>query len=117
MVNKHFCLDQLQSISFFTAAESCSIGVDDERQCPPSHIQIKKKSCCEDQSEYIKLVEEVTPNNQDLDIIKVNIEYSSVLLNQSTELSANRVVDSEYSLYKPPLIVCDITISIQTFLC
>lgn len=117
VVNKHFCLDQLQSISFFAAAESCSMGMDGERQCPPAHIQIKKKSCCEDQSEYFKLVEEVTPNNQELDIVKVNIEYSSVLLNQSANSSANRVADVEYALYKPPLTVCDITISIQTFLC
>lgn len=117
VVNKHFCLDQLQSISLFTAAESCSTAIDVERESAPSDIQIQKKSCCDDQSEYFKVAEEAAPNNQELDTIQFELEHSSALLDQHTKFSTFQVADIEYAFYKPPLVVCDVIIGIQAFLC
>ena len=88
-----------------------------ERQCPPSGVKIKKKSCCEDLSEYFKLLEEVTHNDQQLDLVKLDIDYSLAILNQHVAPHICVEGEFQYACYKPPLIVCDVVIDIQTFLC
>ncbi len=117
MVNKHFCLDQLQSVAIFLEAEHCPFEVPREAPCHTSDEQIQKKSCCSSESEYHKL---------DQDSVAAEFEFAfSNLIPHLFILPEDYAADVQtygevlvpYLKYKPPLVVSDITIELQVFLC
>ena len=75
------------------------------------------KGCCDDQADYLSAdVDQVLPGvvtAPDLEPSFVGVLF--VLFNLDFQSSSSSVL--HYLNYKPPLIVCDFTISLQTFLC
>lgn len=100
-------------------AEPCHSGM--PMDCPmhagSHHQQDKKKDCCDNKTEYIKLSQLYSEKNPDLVITPLN--GFPVIMDQ-TPLSADlfsELLHPHYQNYKPPLLVCNYTVSLQTFLC
>lgn len=117
MVNKHFCLDQLQSIAFFADASTCSSGLQEEHAGPSADLQFRRKSCCSDQCTLHKLTEEAVPQSDEgipsgwtpippFPPVAIALEVHSFEQVRLRPLSFN-----------PPLMVFDARIDLQVFRC
>ena len=121
VLNMHYCQDELKSIAIFFEAEPCH----QEKQvthCPFHNHENQpeeqdSKGCCDDQSKLVKSeMDQYTQTN------KVHNDYHPLPLYNFSRItsleSTSFVVQSPlYLIYKPPLIVCDVQVQLQTFLC
>lgn len=119
VINKHYCQNELKSIALFVKAKACHSD-SAMKNCPfhnPPDGEKKEKDCCNDETEYVKVDEEqLTPTVEyNLPLNPVLISTLFVVLN--FELPAFDKQTLHYLNYKPPLIVCDLPVRLQTFLC
>lgn len=117
VVNKHFCLEELQSTALFVSAPACSVGVQTSKESLPDKESISKKNCCDDQCDLFKLSEEVDPNSQGQSLIDLEFNPSWFESSQEKKDQEIKEFSSTYLNYKPPLIFRDVILDIQTFLC
>ncbi|MCI4667833.1 MAG: hypothetical protein MRZ79_06705 [Bacteroidia bacterium] len=117
VVNKHFCLEELQSVAFFLPATPCPMGVNKAQECLPGEISINKKSCCDDQNELFKLTEEADPSSLSQSLIDQELNLFWLEYSQENQIQKFSEAFTPIQRYKSPLIVCDVIIDIQTFLC
>ena len=121
MLNRHFCQDELKSIAFFTRPQPCHMPKE-TRSCPVHAnmtIQIKdtQKNCCDDKSELLKV-----KSPQILYFSGLHLALPSVIGIASPLFSKTfqhyiQLPQVHYLNYKPPLIVCNLIMLLQTFLC
>lgn len=107
-MHKHYCMGRLKNVSFNEHAQSCMklAGIDDS--CP--------MDCCKDTSESFKI--------DDLQIAgyDISLQTNYHLLWQNSfnleipELLALDIIRVNQFQYKPPLIVRDIPVQVQSFL-
>lgn len=117
--SKHYCGGELKSVAFFGQAEPCH--ADKEAKSCPFHPtsdkeQPEKNDCCDDESEIIKLDEEIEIPQFDLELPE-HQQLVAVLLVTADLLSFSSDKKTlHYLNYKPPLIVRNLPVSLQTFL-
>ena len=124
LLNKHFCQSKLKNIAIFVSAENCHTKkaknhckkhADD---APAICSSEDEKNCCQNESDYLKLeIEQICPGWNDLSntqqIFLTSFAHSFIWnLYENIELSSQ-----DYLNYKPPLLLRDIVIDSQSFLC
>lgn len=120
VVQRHFCQNELKSISVFLEAEACHEKRSAEKSCPfhppqSDSQQTAQKNCCNNDTEVIILDEDYTPSTFELGSKPVLIALISLVLN--LEIITDDPARPHYFNYKPPLLVWDHSLRFQTFLC
>ena len=106
-LNKHHCTITKETITSVNHVKGCC-GTADESDCP--------KGCCEDETEYVQLNSEISLPATALTITPDQfvaiIQYSVLcgLLDQDVKTS------NKYLNYRPPLLLRDIPVLVQSFL-
>ena len=124
VIQKHFCQDELKNISVFVSAENCHEKKGTEQSCPfhpqkqeHPHKGIEKKDCCNNEVELIKLEEDAVSKSYDILLQENHLFLGLITLAINPDISEIETRQNHYHNYKPPLLVCDFTVSLQTFLC
>lgn len=120
VLNKHFCQGELKSMSFFVKAKPCH-QTKQQVLCPihaakANDTAKKKKDCCKDESDFLKSGHDqyaFESGTVDLHFMQAFCAFASPLV----KLPAKNKKTVDYLNYKPPLIVCDLPVRLQTFLC
>ncbi|MEZ4991266.1 MAG: hypothetical protein R2824_12670 [Saprospiraceae bacterium] len=122
VINKHYCQNELKSIAVFHKAESCH-SKKDMAACPmhakkdQEQGENERKDCCNDHSEIVKIDQEQSFPSLDLHLSSppvVQPPFPPTLV-LSIQMSDRHSLD--YLNYKPPLIICDIPVMLQSLLC
>lgn len=123
VLSKHYCGGVLKNVALFGEAASCHEN--NAMEACPLHSSMKMSeddtsedsSCCDTKSELLKA---------DTEKAEITVDFSltdyPVLLAVLLVLSGVSPVESDsktthYLSYKPPLLVCDLPVRFQTFLC
>jgi len=77
----------------------------------------EKKGCCKDETEFVKSDEEQLVQLSKLETKTYPILLSVLLTTLNLEWPSTDKLSIDYLNYKPPLIVCDLSVQLQTFLC
>ena len=124
VIQKHFCQNELKGVSVFVKATSCHKNAADETSCPMHGSEKhnhddnqKKKGCCDDKAELVKLDQEFQTES-----FQIQLQNDPIFLGIISLALRLTSLEEDTSLphflnYKPPLLVCDFTVSLQTFLC
>ncbi len=121
VVNRHFCQNELKDQRLFLQAHTCHPKMM-EVPCPvhgtmlvesPAHGQ--GKGCCQNESEVITSDVELQTPPVELQISPVL--WVMVFAPFTWEAILAEVPTPQYLHYKPPLLVCDSIVSLQTFRC
>ncbi len=121
VLNKHFCQNELKSVAIFSQAEPCH-AQKTMRSCP-MHGQMEvpgsneSKGCCDDTTDYVKSDIDQLVSNFSLDLESQLVLLSVALFSANMPLPTIERQSVHYLNYKPPLIVCDLPLSLQTFRC
>lgn len=121
-INSHFCQNELTKSALFLNFGSCceeesTAPCDTEKMSCSSNEQDEKEGCCENKTSFFKL-----DQNQLLNEVSFNSFEHSNLLNAVIPFYNNGLpvfdkLTVRYLNYKPPLIVSDLQVQLQTFLC
>lgn len=123
VLNKHYCQDILRDMSVFVQAENCHDRMarkhgDMPKSCPMHKTKAAdkhEKDCCDDTAEYLHLDEDL------LKAESTNLSFDGplpvVFSWYATGLAAYDIDHShpEFLHYKPPPLVCDLSVALQTF--
>lgn len=128
VLNAHFCKGKLKALSVFSSAEKCqedalaTMPADcPMHQAKQAHCQNPvsekdgDKDCCDNKTQYLKDDQEQPFQMSYLDLTPDLVAALFVLL--PIDFPETDDQTHHYLTYKPPLIVCDIPVSLQTFLC
>lgn len=77
----------------------------------------ERKDCCDDQTEYLKVEEDQILPSFEIDLQKIIPVITIAYLSKKSMAYIIDRLTTHYLNYKPPLIVCDLSIRFQTFLC
>lgn len=121
ILNKHFCQNELKNVALFVKAEPCHVG-SSVAQCPMHAVhsasdQKESKPCCKEETELVKSTADQITSAQESRFFDV---LSSLLFIPSTDLpegTSISITSPKFLNYKPPLIVCDLPLRLQAFLC
>ena len=120
IINKHYCRDELKSMALFLEAEVCH--KEKAMKSCPMHSKDRtdeeeEKDCCDNRTEYCKADEDqLAPTFRTA--FQLNTNFWPAKLNAYyLELVSIEARTFYYLNYKPPLIVWDLPISLQTLLC
>lgn len=121
VLNRHYCQDELKSMAIFFEAEACH-QEKTAASCPMHKAENQRdkkesKGCCDDETEYVK-----SETDQYVQTSEVEVNFNPILLGVlfvalQIELPSIDTQSLQYLNYKPPLIVCDLPVRLQTFLC
>ncbi|HQU57580.1 MAG TPA: hypothetical protein PLU64_00250 [Saprospiraceae bacterium] len=126
MLNKHYCRNELKAMALFVKAKSCHSTMQEKRHSPacPMHEQMAcrkssgqhKKGCCDDQTEYLKNMQDQQFQPMELPVLKIPAPRTVLISSyqQDAASSASRCIP--YLNYKPPLLACDRPVVFQAFL-
>lgn len=120
VLSQHFCRGELKSVAVFAEATPCHAKA--KRTCPnhpPAPKQEKAmKGCCDTEVDFLQLdvdqlaADVITPDLQLpvlLAVLQVALDIYPTVVTERTR--------THYLNYKPPLLVRDLPVSLQTFLC
>lgn len=115
LINRHYCREQLKASAFFLPAEKCHHGA----VCPmhASSPESGEKGCCSDRSERVQLdVQQEVVSSVDLPSLRPAplAQAPSIFLQAKLEADVRH---PHFLHYKPPLIVYDLPVALQTFRC
>jgi len=112
-VEKHFCRDYLVDISYFGNAKSC--GDKTEKDTCDDEKEIKKTSCCSDETQHIQGQDEL---NTDFDKISIVKQQFIVAFIASKYFLLDIPVQELIVLknYIPPKISLDIKVLFEVFI-
>ena len=117
LISKHYCLDELVDVALFSKAKSCQESNVIESEHRTDKPIIQKKNCCKDEVAFEKLEDSAQKVVADFSIKQSFISWAIIRLALHLHNVEDKVSVHPYQHYKPPLLVCDFTISLQTFLC
>lgn len=111
-VEKHYCMDVLVDVAFFTPVQDC--GMDSNLEDDFSE-KIEKQSCCDDEVIAVEGINDVKPAGDDFDLQQqlfiITYSYSYLALFQTEE--TKKVPHKNYS---PPRLVKDIHLLDEVFI-
>jgi hypothetical protein len=121
MVSKHFCRGELKSIALFVQATPCHQNKA-MKHCPMHAAsdqsgEQESKGCCDTENKFVK-----SENEQLATELVSHLTDFPVLLAVLSVLVGLEAADEDHKTrqfltYKPPLLVCDLSVRLQTFLC
>ncbi|MCB0853738.1 MAG: hypothetical protein KDD63_16045 [Bacteroidetes bacterium] len=125
IIQKHFCQNELKSVSIYVKPDQChpKASASTPKACP-MHGREKmarphkpeQKGCCDDSAEFFKLdTKFVITSDADFtaDIQLIDFYQESPI----DDFLESESLKFHYLNYKPPLLVCDVAVSLQTFIC
>lgn len=121
VLSQHFCRGELKSTALFVEASSChSKAV--RKHCPhhpPAQKESEpKKGCCDTTTDFLQLDGEQLAT--DCSIPSLEAPLMLAVLRVVSDVFILETTNSKithYLNYKPPLLVRDLPVSLQTFLC
>lgn len=122
VIQRHFCQNELKSVSVFVKAESCHEKAAEKAPCPMHSSNkhsnsFEKEGCCNDEIELVKLDQDFQIESFQIELQNNPILLGLISLALRVELSGEEISNIHFLNYRPPLLVCDFTVSLQTFLC
>ena len=119
---KHYCQYELKEISLFLEVEACHSSEPHEAMCPfharhQMPAKDDKSNCCDDETEWLKLDQDFQVEIGQALLLKSLLSSAPLLSSNSICGEAILTSPTHYLNYKPPLLVSDFSISLQTFLC
>lgn len=123
VVQKHFCQNELKGVSVFVKAASCHQNPVDEPSCPMHgseahhHGDSEQKNCCDDEVDFVKLDQEFQTESFQIQLQNDPVLLGIISLALRLSVSEEASSPTHFLNYKPPLLVCDFPVSLQTFLC
>ncbi|WP_020537434.1 HYC_CC_PP family protein [Lewinella cohaerens] len=118
--SKHYCQGVLKNTSLFAEAAPCH-GVSKAAKCPrhaPAQEDgLDKKDCCDTQTDFLKVEDAQLSTLADLLIVDTPAFLAVLFFFLPFEVIAADTKTRHDLHYKPPLLVCDLSVSLQTFLC
>lgn len=118
-ISTHFCQNQLQDLQFFCQAKTCSEILAKKESChQTSTKQIKscKKGCCESKSDFYQLDLDQQTTHSSFKTLNTNALLAILTTFFNLDIPSVDKKSTDYLNYKPPLIVCDYSAELQTFL-
>ena len=124
VIQKHFCQNKLKSVSVFVEAKSCHEDMTEKSSCPMHRTEEhnhnsnqEKKGCCDDTAEFVKLDQKFQTESFQIQLQNNPILLGIIVLALRLSALEEDTPPTHFLNYKPPLLVCDFTVSLQTFLC
>lgn len=118
-ISTHFCQNQLQDLQLFCQAKTCGELQAEKESChKTSSEQPKacKKGCCESNSDFYQLDLDQQTTSTTFKPLNIKVLTTILFAVLNIELPSADQKSTDYFNYKPPLIVCDYTAELQTFL-
>ncbi len=117
-VNRHFCKNQLKDVRIFFKAEDCYQKYYVQKTKKSCHLEKKscESNCCNNTSEYHKLDLDQQISSFDFKSFDDPYFIGVLWLAMNFKLSTNDSKSIDYLNYKPPLIISDLSVDLQTFL-
>ncbi|MBU2995452.1 hypothetical protein KO500_03365 [Cellulophaga baltica] len=111
-VEKHYCMDVLIDVAFFTPAENCGMNLTSDGATP---TDLGKQSCCDDEVIAVQGLDNVKPSGDDFDLQQqlflFSFSYSYLGLFQ--DVKSENIPHKDYS---PPRLVKDIQLLDDVFI-
>jgi hypothetical protein len=120
--SKHYCQGELKNTSVFVEAAPCH-GVSKAAKCPrhapaqEDNTGLDKKDCCDTQTDFLKVEDAQLSASADLLSLGSPALLAVLFSFLPFEVIAADTKTRHDLHYKPPLLVCDLPVSLQTFLC
>ncbi len=115
LVNQHFCRSELKHTALFAPAKRCHAQA--MANCPMhAAAQKEQKGCCDDESHFLKHKQEQVHSETELAKAPAAMALPAPCTAFQGSLPSIDKQTIQYLNYKPPLIVCDLSVSLQTFL-
>jgi hypothetical protein len=118
-ISTHFCQNQLQDLQLFCQAKTCSELRTQKESChniADEQPQSCKKGCCESNSDFYQLDLDQQTTSTDFKPLNINILSTLLFVALNLKLPSVDQKSTDYFNYKPPLLICDYTAELQTFL-
>ena len=118
-ISTHFCQNQLQDLQLFCQAKTCGELQAQKKSCHKAtgeQPKACKKGCCESKSDFHQLDLDQHTTSTDFKPLNINTLTAILFTVLNIELASIDQKSTDYFNYKPPLIVCDYTAELQTFL-
>jgi hypothetical protein len=117
-INSHFCKDQLKDIRVFFKADDCYKKYYAQKTKKACHVkkQSCENNCCKNTSEYYKLDLDQQLNSFDFKAFESPQLIATLWVILNFKLTITDSKSTDYLNYKPPLIVSDLPVDLQTFL-
>ena len=117
-INSHFCKNELKDMRLFFKADDCYKKYYAQKTKQSCHL--KKKSCanncCNNTSDYYKLDQDQQLSSFDFKAFNSPQLVAVLWILTNLNLPATYSKSTDYLNYKPPLIVCNLPVDLQTFL-
>lgn len=129
VINKHYCQGELKETAFVVKAKSCHekvAAVEEEHSKMPPNCPMhqskksssceEKKGCCENEAEFVKLELDQQVTSFEFQKLLVPTFISILVFSYNIDFSEHDSAPVHFKNYKPPSLVCDYSVSLQTFL-
>jgi hypothetical protein len=116
VISKHFCQNELIDVAFYAKATSCHPETNQELPTSNENDSIQLNDCCKDVSNHLKVEPEQQASPQFNPIDPISDTYLPAI-NAVQYVSICYIHQLERYRYKPPLLVYDIPVNLQVFLC
>ena len=121
-MSKHFCGGKLISTALFAEAVPCSQS-NVMKDCslheaiPASEEDsMSGKNCCDTETTFVKVVNEQLEVSLELDVKDYPALFATLVIIIGLVPVENDIKTTNYLTYKPPLLVYNLPVSLQTFL-
>ena len=120
--SKHYCQGELKNTAVFSEAAPC-YEVSKVAKCPnhappkQDGTSLNRKGCCDTQTDFLKIEDAQLSAGADLLALNSPALLAVLFSFLPFEVIAADTKTRHELHYKPPLIVCDLPVSLQTFLC
>ena len=119
VLNQHYCQSELRSQALFVKAENCHSAKKNMPKACPMHApdSDQEKDCCDDETHLLQLDEDLQQTTFEYKKLQQPQLLLTALILLGRELPTFEISSPHYLNYRPPLLVCDRPVLLQTFLC
>ena len=119
-VNSHYCEDEFVKTSFFFSFGSCcakeaATPCSDEGHSKEGHEE--EEGCCHNESSYYKLDQDQQIQITGIEVTERVVTWNAIVPALPINLPSFDKHTFPYLHYVPPLIVYDLQVQLQSFLC
>lgn len=123
MMSKHYCGGELKSVALFAEAEPCHQNKQ-MKSCPlhgampeDGTATASSKGCCDTVTDFLKVEDEQVEASLSFDLLDYPALVAVLAVVVGWEPTVEDDKTLQYFTYQPPLLVYDLPVSLQTFLC
>ena len=117
VIQKHYCQDELKEYSLYWKTSGCENHTKKKPACPfhPEPVS-EEKGCCENETEIVKLEQAYTISSFDFSVFDIQHLVGPVIPRVKIGFAGSEIYISHFLTYKPPPLVRNFPVSLQTFL-